>query len=268
MRVHHLNCGTGHPLGSRLFDRLPQRMVCHCLLLETPSSLVLVDTGLGTLDLDHASERLGPVAPLLGLSGHPEEPAVRQLRARGLDPHDVRHIVLTHLDLDHAGGLADFPHAAVHVARIELEAAQRRKTFFDRRRYRPCQWAHGPRWITYETGAERCLGLPATPALDGLPAEIVCVALFGHTLGHCGVAVCGVDGWLLHAGDTYYGREELRADAPPSAALELFRRMIHADPEAARRSLGELRRLRRLHPEVRVFSAHDPDELAGLTEPG
>ncbi|WP_223281445.1 MBL fold metallo-hydrolase [Streptomyces antnestii] len=40
------------------------------------------------------------------------ETAVRQVAALGYDIEDVRHIVLTHLDLDHAGGLRDFPPAA------------------------------------------------------------------------------------------------------------------------------------------------------------
>jgi glyoxylase-like metal-dependent hydrolase (beta-lactamase superfamily II) len=36
-----------------------------------------------------------------------------QVQRLGFDPRDVRHIVLTHLDFDHAGGLDDFPHATV-----------------------------------------------------------------------------------------------------------------------------------------------------------
>ena len=35
----------------------------------------------------------------------------------------VRHILLTHLDFDHAGGLEDFPRARVHVMQAEMEAA-------------------------------------------------------------------------------------------------------------------------------------------------
>ena len=37
---------------------------------------------------------------------------------------DAGTIVLTHLDLDHAGGLADFPQATVHVSATELRALQ------------------------------------------------------------------------------------------------------------------------------------------------
>ena len=35
----------------------------------------------------------------------------------GFRREDVRHILVTHLDFDHAGGLPDFPDAVVHVQR-------------------------------------------------------------------------------------------------------------------------------------------------------
>jgi glyoxylase-like metal-dependent hydrolase (beta-lactamase superfamily II) len=34
--------------------------------------------------------------------------AFEQVRALGFAPNDVRHVLLTHLDRDHAGGLSDF----------------------------------------------------------------------------------------------------------------------------------------------------------------
>jgi glyoxylase-like metal-dependent hydrolase (beta-lactamase superfamily II) len=55
----------------------------------------------------------------------------------GYQPQDVRHIVLTHLDLDHVGGLRDFPHAEVHVYAEELDNATAQATTMDRGRFRP-----------------------------------------------------------------------------------------------------------------------------------
>ncbi|MFT5223589.1 MAG: glyoxylase-like metal-dependent hydrolase (beta-lactamase superfamily II), partial [Glaciecola sp.] len=44
------------------------------------------------------------------------------LRAHGLDPDDLAHLVLTHIHLDHAGGAGDvaaaFPHATIVVSEI------------------------------------------------------------------------------------------------------------------------------------------------------
>jgi glyoxylase-like metal-dependent hydrolase (beta-lactamase superfamily II) len=54
---------------------------------------------------------------------------VERLRFSG-----VRHVVLTHLDLDHAGGLRGFPDAQVHVLRTELEAARAARSGRERTR--------------------------------------------------------------------------------------------------------------------------------------
>lgn len=49
--------------------------------------------------------------------------AIRQIEALGFSPADVRHILLTHMDVDHTGGIADFPAAKVHVYAKEHAAA-------------------------------------------------------------------------------------------------------------------------------------------------
>jgi hypothetical protein len=49
---------------------------------------------------------------------------------------------------DHASGIADFPWATVHVHASEQQAALTPQTPREQARYRPRQWAHGPRWAT------------------------------------------------------------------------------------------------------------------------
>ncbi len=57
MRIHHLNCISTCPLGGRLMDGRSDgilergSLTCHCLLVETADSLVLVDTGMGLRDV-------------------------------------------------------------------------------------------------------------------------------------------------------------------------------------------------------------------------
>ncbi|MFK0023778.1 MBL fold metallo-hydrolase [Streptomyces sp. NPDC090798] len=95
--------------------------VCHCLLVETDrDGLVLVDSGIGTQDVARPEESLGPgflgrAQPVLDLA----ETALHQVTALGFRPEDVRHVVLGHLHLDHAGGLPDFPWARVHLSEAE-----------------------------------------------------------------------------------------------------------------------------------------------------
>lgn len=115
---------------------------CHCLLIEHDSGLVLVDTGLGLEDVRHPRERLsGLFLNLIKPDFREELTAIRQIERLGYDPKDVRHILLSHLDFDHAGGLDDFPHATVHLMRAERDYAVMQKTWLDRQRFRPQQWS-------------------------------------------------------------------------------------------------------------------------------
>ncbi len=128
MRIHHLSCGTMCPLGGRLWDGFspflqPAKIICHCLLIETEAGLVLVDTGFGLADVRNP-ERLNPLFRVANrIKLREENTALRQIEARGFAAADVRHIILTHLDFDHAGGIEDFPDATVHVLEAELGAA-------------------------------------------------------------------------------------------------------------------------------------------------
>ena len=157
-------------------------MVCHCWLIETArDGLVLVDTGLGGEAMMTANAGGREFSRLTGARDFDSEAALTQVQALGFAPTDVRHIVLTHLDLDHAGGLIDFPWATVHVHAAELAAAHQRDTFFAKRRYEPSRWAHDVKWATYEHFGDTWMGLPATQQLRGLEADVALVPLIGHT---------------------------------------------------------------------------------------
>jgi len=220
MIVHHLNCISACPLGGRLMDgvsgaRLRGSLVCHCLLLETAKALVLVDTGYGLRDVAAPRSRLNPVfLALMRPELREEMTAARQIVALGFDPADVRHIVLTHLDFDHAGGLDDFPEAEVHLLESERAAAQAQETLLDRMRYRPQQWSSLPRWRTYSSSSgETWFDFERVQTVDGLSDEVLLIPLPGHTLGHAGVAVRRDRDWLLQAGDAYFYHAELDPEA-------------------------------------------------------
>ena len=217
MRIRHLNCISTCPLGGRIMDGrslgVRGRLTNHCLLVETDAGLVLVDTGLGLRDVADPRGRLSHFFLALVSPDFREDlTAVRQIEALGYAAADVRHIVLTHLDFDHAGGLDDFPNATVHMMARERESALARKTRLDKMRYRPQQWSTQANWRTYSPsgGGERWHGFEMVRALDGLPPDILLVPLFGHTLGHAGVAVRGNDGWILDAGDVLLPRGDGR----------------------------------------------------------
>ena len=274
MRVHHINCGTECPYGGHLFDGRtsglgPSRLTCQCLLIESADGLVLVDTGFGTRDVRDPRGRIaGFFRALNNIRFDPQETAVAQIRRLGLNRADVRHIVLTHLDFDHAGGLDDFPQATVHLFELEARAARGRRSLLARRRFRPQQWQDGGPWREYKVAGERWFGFETVRGLQGLPPEILMVPLPGHTAGHCGVAVQGPARGNLRAGAASVPHREIApAGARPPPAARAYQAMMQVDRRQRWLNQARLRELMRAHRgEVDVFCSHDPhdmDRLAG-----
>lgn len=271
MKIHHLNCGTCCPAGGRLFDGISDgplaRVVCHCLLIETDSGLVLVDTGFGTQDVERPHQRLAEF--FLKLNNpqlRREETAVAQVRRLGFKPEDVRHILVSHLDFDHAGGLEDFPHATVHLLAREKEVAdkQRGGAFVGTRRYRPGQWDEVTDWRLYAAGeGEKWYGFDAVRSLDGVPDDILLVPLAGHTWGHSGIAVRERNGgWLLNAADAYFFHGEIGGEYHCPPMLRGYQRLMEVDRTARLRNQQRLRDLAQRHgDEVRIMCSHDPVEF-------
>lgn len=246
------------------------RLVCHCLLIETNDGLVLVDTGLGTDDVANPKARLGPAfAAVAGAKLDRDETALAQVERLGFRADDVRHIVPTHMDLDHIGGLSDFPKATVHVFHREHTAAMAPRSFDERARYRAVQWAHCPRWNVHPApNGERWFGFEAVRAIGAIAGgegDVLLVPLHGHTRGHCGVAVRTSETWLLHAGDAYFHHAEMAEVPSCPRGLDLFQRAVAIDDVLRRKNQARLRELacsKDKGRDVRVFSAHCPTELA------
>jgi glyoxylase-like metal-dependent hydrolase (beta-lactamase superfamily II) len=250
LKIHYLNCGTMHPRLAGLFAPQLDRTPCICLLIECRDRLILVDTGLGTRYMEDFS-RLGHLRLILNPLRDPEQTAIRQVERLGYHPKDVAHIICTHLDRDHAGGLSDFPWAKVHVSSVEQKAAMNPKTAPERERYRKCQLSHGPDWVR---------------EIPGLPPEILLVPLHGHTRGHCGVAVRRDDGgWLLHCGDAYYVKEELRLNGKAPAGVRRFRCIAHVNHPKAMSQIEKLKGLlNSTKTRISMISSHDQYEYRNL----
>lgn len=255
MRVHHLNCMTFH---------LGVQSVTHCLLIETDEELILIDTALGLRDYANPTRLVRALIAINRIPCDLEETAVRQVVRLGFAPDDVQHIVLTHLHVDHAGGLPDFPWAKVHVFAPEYEAAMnpRRFSFFECF-YIAAHWAHGPEWVIYTLEGEQWFGLDCVQVIEGHSFELLLIPLAGHSRGHCGVAVKTPQGWLLHCGDAYVRHSQVDPYHPrspfPSWVGPLERRLFPFEP------LSRLRALIRDHSEeVQLFCAHDPQAFSRL----
>jgi len=269
VRIHHLNCGSLCPRGGGLFGAVggplsPAPMCCHCLLIEGDDRLILVDTGLGVDDVNEP-RRLGflfnaMARPRLEVA----ETALRQVVDLGYRPSDVRHIVSTHLDLDHAGGISDFPGAAVHIFADELRAASNPSSLNERARYRAAQIAAVKKWAVVKEEGDSWFGFSAVRAIPETRDEVLLIPLPGHTRGHCGVAIRRSDDWLLHCGDAYFHHSEVALDGnPPPTGLRLFESLINVDSKARLANLARLRQLALLAAgEVKLICSHDPAEFA------
>ena len=183
----------------------------------------------------------------------------------------MRHIVLTHLDFDHAGGLDDFPWATVHLMAIERDYATLQKTWLDRQRFRPQQWSTMDQWRTYATASgERWLGFERVRELDGIGGDVALVPLVGHTHGHAGVAVKRPNGWLLQAGDAYFYHREMDAERPRcTPGLRFYQWMMEKDRGWRLENQARLREAKREHGRaLAICCGHDIQEFEQLARHG
>jgi len=193
MKIHYLNCFT---CNARIPSNWQTGMLC--LLIECDQGLVLIDTGPGESDYIRPPGIL-KLFRIFTKVPRDQATAIKQIRLLGYQPNDVHHVILTHMHFDHCGGLPDFPHASVHVHRREYESFMGRPHRWTDLAYVRNHVAHQPKYVFYEEKGERWFDFPAIK-LPFFP-ELWFVPLFGHTRGHCGVAIRTGDAWLFHVAD-------------------------------------------------------------------
>jgi N-acyl homoserine lactone hydrolase len=224
-------------------------------LLEHPSAgLVLVDTGLHrSVTEGPASERsrnLGPIGRVMARDVRmgPEQTAVAQLRTLGVDPAEVRLIVMTHLHFDHASALCDFPGATVLVSEQEWRSATGRTGIVHG--YSKAQLAPSLNYTTVDfSGPAAASYGPFERAVDVFDdGSLMLVFTPGHTVGHLSLIVRLSDREALLTADAAYTLATLRDGRRP------FR---SDDPNAFEKSLAALAAWDREHPDALVVPGHD-----------
>jgi glyoxylase-like metal-dependent hydrolase (beta-lactamase superfamily II) len=265
MKIHHLNCGSFCPLSHPILNRaIPQldrfNLVCHCLLIESDAGLILVDTGLGLQDVRNY-HRMGinftfnqMAKPKLDL----EETAYLQITKMGLNPKDVKHIIVSHFDSDHIGGLADFPDAKIHILEDEWQAAQNPFSPKEKARYKKIRWEQNRMIKTYKTDGDLWKGFHRVQNLEGLDRSIYLVSLPGHTKGHAGVYIENQE-QLFFAGDAYMIKKQLENGKTPFP-ISLYNKVAHEDESKADETLKKLTLLYESDTDINVFSSHDREQ--------
>jgi len=225
--------------------------------VEHPGAgLLLIDTGF------HASLAVDPKAnmgPILGRVFHPrmgaDDALPDQLRARGLDPNRVAVVVMTHLHVDHASGVAQFPDATFVVSGREWHAATEEKGLTGG--YVRRQFDHAFDWRTLDFEGDDVNSFASFGrTLDLFGDGSVRVAYTpGHTLGHMSVVLRTREGEFLVAADAAYTLRTLRESVMPYGAH---------DEHEFRRSLREVQRYIEQTPSAVVSVGHDLEAFRAL----
>ena len=237
----------GLGVGKDAFTPIP----IQAFLVEHPGAgLVLIDTGLHSSVAVKPRENFGRVTLLAfrDLQMEADQALPAQLRERGLDASAVKAVVMTHLHVDHASGISEFPQATFVISRAEWDAATRQGQTHG---YVTRQFDHAfdYRLLDFEgaAGAESFAGFARSFDLFG-DGSVRAVYTPGHTLGHMSVVLRTARGEVLVAGDAMYLRRTLD-DTHLPYRME--------DEHLFRRSLREIRQYASETPDALIIPGHD-----------
>lgn len=225
-------------------------------LVQHPTAgAILIDTGLHPICATDVAANMGPGTNLIYRPRMDHDQALRvQLPARGVELADVRVVIMTHLHVDHASAVSEFPRATFLVDRHEWDAAAAGGI---REGYHHRQLDHAFDWRAIDYGAdsvESFSGFPRSFDVFG-DGSVRIVSTPGHTPGHQSIVLrCG-QGEVLIVGDAAYTERELRGEARP---------LLVGDGHLYRRSLREIGEYRRQTPTALLIPGHDPPFWAGL----
>ena len=211
----------------------------------------LVDTGL------HPSVASKPEANLgrtMANFGRPElapgQDLPAQLRARGIDPKSIRLVVMTHLHIDHASGMSEFPGATFVLTEEEWHAA----TTDSRpllQGYRPAHYDYAFDYRTLSYSGERISSYSTFGRTFDLfgDGSVRLASTPGHSAGHQSVICRLHDRDFVIAGDAFYTLDQLKGGPEPARPY---------DRHTWRRSMRELQHFSRQYPQAVIVSGHDP----------
>ncbi len=222
-------------------------------VIDHPEGVIVVDTGQGAHLLETGKSLHPYIRWEVAFRIDRDEEIGPQLRALGIGPRDVKRVVLTHLHIDHDGGLAHFPQTEILVARGELQAAS---GWLGRvRGYLANRW---PSWFDpapLDLTGGRFGPFAASTRLTNA-GDVIAVATPGHTADHLSVLVRDEGITYFLAGDTSYDEQLMLSGGIDG---------VSADDDVASATLGAIRQLSRDRQTV-YLPTHDPGSSARLAD--
>jgi N-acyl homoserine lactone hydrolase len=213
-------------------------------LIRHPQGDVVVDGGNPLAVARDPHAHWGPLADLFEVQMSEDQHCAAQLRELGVESEAIRHVVQTHLHIDHTGALGHFPGATVVVHARELEAA------------RSAQSPAASGYVREDYDRPELRWQPVEGELDLFgDGAVRLIETPGHSAGHMSL--------VLHLDET--GTVLLTADAADNRAQWEGRAHPRAlsSREHAARSLELLHRLADQADPLIVFG-HDPENWSRL----
>ncbi|MBH8554498.1 N-acyl homoserine lactonase family protein [Nostocaceae cyanobacterium CENA357] len=250
--------GKGHGsmrLVNTILDRnWTEPLPIYSWAIEHPEGIILIDTGETARTLEpgyfpwwNPYFQLS-IKPCL----QPEDEVNFRLRALGIEPNDVRWVILTHLHTDHIGGLHHFPNAEIIISRREYELTKGWRGQL--RGYLTQRWPEwlAPTLIEYES---RPIGTFLESFTLTKAGDVSLIPTEGHTGGHLSVLL-QIDGLsLFFAGDASYTQQLM---------LDQIIDGVAQDEDKSRQTLKQILQYVQEFPTV-YLPSHDPSAAQRLT---
>ena len=220
-----------------------------CFLFEINDRRILVDAGWSNQCATNAKEHLGfglwfASEPVLA----EDEGLAGQLNRLGVSPADIDAVLMTHLDCDHASGLADVRGAkSYYVTREELEAGNKGGA-----RYRPAFW-EGVTFTYYSMAENEKAPFSKQCNIFG-DGSVIVYFTPTHSPGSVAIAVRNNGKYALFTGDNAYNRHSWEEGCLPGP---LYNR------ENEKRVLAWIADHANNPDCAAILCAHDPEVPAG-----
>lgn len=221
--------------------RLPVR----AYLIEHPKGLILIDTGWDIAQRAHPVKKHFGFLPISYGDLPPGMSINEQLAALGYQPSDLNAVYLTHMDMDHAGGLV-LVKEAKHICASdrEIKDARSMRYFY---RYHQKNWQNIPlQSFSFENTGIGPVGQSFDVFRD---SSLILVNTPGHSHGLFSAVITGAEGYVILCGDTGYMQKSWK---------ELWLPGLTVDKKVAKKSLQWLQNKSKDKDCIAILATHDP----------